>query len=71
MWGDHIELQRFRESIVKYLKDAHASPLEVTMSPSTHPWRMVASGIVCVGLLFWIWLPVQIVAVFRRSVKGA
>jgi hypothetical protein len=70
LWGDYMELQRFREPIVKYLGDRQAPPLEVTMWPSTHPWRMIANAIVCLGLLFWIWLPVQIVAFLTRRIRA-
>jgi hypothetical protein len=68
LWGEYMELQRFREPIVKYLDDTRAPPLEVTMWPSRHPWRAVASGIVCIGLLFWVWLPVQIVVFLTRQI---
>ena len=70
LWGDYMELQKFREPIVKYLADDHAPPLEVTMWPSTHPWRMVASAIVGLGLLFWVWLPVQIVVFLTRRIRA-
>jgi hypothetical protein len=36
------------------------------MWPSKAPVRMIANAIICVGLLFWVWLPVQI-AVCRAS----
>ena len=29
--------------------------------PKPHPIRQVTNAIVVVGLLFWVWLPVQIV----------
>lgn len=67
MWGNQMELLRFREPIVKYLGDAQAPPLEVTMWPSSHPMRLVANGIVGVGLLFWVWLPIQVAIALRRS----
>lgn len=69
MWGgDHVELQGIRDPLRTYLADPHASPLEVTMWPSIVPVRLIANVIVCVGLLFWIWLPVQVVVcVARRS----
>jgi len=70
LWGDYMELQKFREPIVKYLDDRHAPPLEVTMWPSTHPWRMIANVIVCLGLLFWVWLPVQIVVFLTRRIRA-
>jgi hypothetical protein len=65
--GDHVELQGLRDPLRAYLADAHAPPLELTMWPSRAPVRLIANAIVCVGLLFWIWLPVQIaVALTRR-----
>lgn len=70
LWGDYMELQKFREPIVKYLEDKQAPPLEVTMWPSTHPWRMIANAIVCVGLLCWVWLPVQIAVFLTRWVRA-
>lgn len=70
LWGDYMELQKFREPIVKYLDDTQAPPLEVTMWPSTHPWRMIANVMVCVGLLCWVWLPVQIVVFLARRVQA-
>lgn len=69
MWGDQMELQWFRGPIVKYLENAQAPPLDVTMWPSSHPMRMVANVIVAVGLLFWVWLPAQIVVALRRSLQ--
>ena len=54
----------------KYLDDTHAPPLEVTMWPSTNPWRTIANVIVCVGLLFWVWLPVQIVVFLSRWLRA-
>ena len=74
LWAHQMELDLFREPIVKYLQDAQAPPLEVTMWPSTDPQRpgtfhiirTVANVIVLVGLPWWVWLPVQIAGVFRR-----
>ena len=60
MWGgEHVELQGLRDPLRAYLADPHAPPLELTMWPSKAPVRLIANAIVCVGLLFWIWLPVQ------------
>jgi hypothetical protein len=67
MWGNQMELQHFREPIVKYLENAQSAPLDVTMWPSSHPMRKVTNGIVVVALLFWVWLPVQIVGLLRRA----
>ena len=70
LWGDYMELQKFREPIVKYLDGKDGPPLEVTMWPSTHPWRMIANAIVCLGLLFWVWLPVQIAVFVTRWIRA-
>lgn len=71
MWGNAMELQWFREPIVKYLDTPHAPPLAVTMWPSTNPIRKVANGIIVVALLFWVWLPFQVVGVLRRSAPAS
>jgi hypothetical protein len=71
-----------RDPLRSYFGDAHASAIELTMWPSRwvdpggtadnrlvrrpHPIRLVANAIVGVGLLFWIWLPVQIVMFVAR-----
>jgi hypothetical protein len=68
-----------RDPIRAYLGDAHAPAREFTMWSSrwvdpggdadyrlvrkAHPARIAANVLVCVGLFFWIWLPVQIVKV--------
>lgn len=49
--GDQTELRAFREPIVKYLQDVHAPPLQVTMWPSSAPWRPFASVVIGLGLL--------------------
>jgi hypothetical protein len=49
--GDYEELRAFREPIVKYLSDPHASPLEVTMWPNRFPWWWFASVVIGLGLL--------------------
>ena len=67
MWGNQMELQWFREPIVKYLETPDASALAVTMWPSAHPMRKIANGIIVVAVLFWVWLPFQIAGVLRRS----
>ena len=83
MWGDHLSLQReLRDPLRSYFSDAHASAIELTMSPSrwvdpggtadnrlerkAHPMRLVANALIGFGLLFWIWLPVQIVSIVSR-----
>jgi hypothetical protein len=64
-----------QEPLRRYFDDAHAPAIELTMWPSwwtdpggaadnrlerrTHPIRLVANAVVVVGLLFWIWIPVQ------------
>lgn len=74
--------REFRDPIRSYLADANAPATEFTMWPSrwvdpggtadnrlerrSHPIRLVADAIVVVGLLFWLWLPVQIVMVLAR-----
>jgi hypothetical protein len=71
MWGgDHVELQGLRDPLRAYLADAHASPLDVTMWPSKAPVRVIANAIVLVGLLFWIWLPVQAAVVVARRLRS-
>jgi hypothetical protein len=59
--GDHVELQGLRDPLRSYLADPNAPPLDVTIWPSRAPVRLIANMIVGAGLLFWIWLPVQIV----------
>ena len=70
MWGDHVELQGLRDPLRAYLSAPHAPPLEVTMWPSKAPVRLIANAIVCVGLLFWIWLPVQVAAIVARRSRS-
>ena len=71
MWGgDHVELQGLRDPLRAYLADAQASPLEVTIWPARAPVRLIANAIVCVGLLFWIWLPVQVAMVVARRIRS-
>jgi hypothetical protein len=71
LWGgDHVELQGLRDPLRAYLADAHAPPLDVTIWPSRAPVRMIANVVVCVGLLFWIWLPVQVAVVVARRVRS-
>jgi hypothetical protein len=66
-----------RDPLHSYFGDAHASAIELTMWPSRwvdpggdaanrlvrkpHPIRLVGNAIVGLGLLFWVWLPVQVV----------
>ena len=74
--------RELRDPLRTYLGDAHASAIALTMRPSrwvdpggtadnrlvrrAHPLRLVANAIVVVGLLCWIWLPVQIVRFVTR-----
>jgi hypothetical protein len=75
--------RELRDPLRSYLGDDHASAIELTMWPSrwvdpggtadnrlvrrAHPMRLVAHAFVIAGLLFWIWLPVQIVMVVARG----
>jgi hypothetical protein len=86
MWGDQMSLQDLRDPLQAYFADAHAPAIEVTMWPSrwvppgengpndkgrrAHPIRLVANALVSVGLLFWIWLPVQIAAFVARRIRS-
>ena len=71
MWGgEHVELQGLRDPLRTYLADARASPLEVTMWPSKAPIRLISNVIVCVGLLFWVWLPIQVAMVAARHMRS-
>jgi hypothetical protein len=72
-----------RDPLRSYFADTHASAIELTMWPSRwtdpggtadnrlvrrpHPMRLVANAIIGVGLLFWIWLPVQIGTFLARQ----
>jgi hypothetical protein len=71
-----------RDPLRSYFGDANASAIELTMWPTrwvdpggtadnrfvrrSDPVRLVGNAIVGVGLLFWIWLPVQIVMFVSR-----
>jgi hypothetical protein len=68
--GEHVELQGLRDPLRTYLADAHAAPLDVTMWPSRAPVRLIANAIVCVGVLCWIWLPVQLAALVGRWIRS-
>ena len=68
LWGgDHVELQGLRDPLRTYLSNPEAPALDVTMWPSKAPVRLIANAMVCVGLLFWIWLPVQVAVVLVRG----
>lgn len=71
MWGgDHVELQGLRDPLRAYLATTEAPPLDVTMWPSKAPVRLIANAIVAVGLLFWIWLPVQVAVGVARRIRA-
>ena len=75
--------RELRDPLRSYLGDVHASAIDLTMRPSRcvdpggtadnrlmrrpHPMRLVANAIIGAGLLFWIWLPVQIVVFIARG----
>ena len=77
--------QDLRDPLKSYFADEHAAAIELTMWPSrwvasegtaddrpmrrSHPIRLVANAIVIAGLLFWIWLPVQIVMAVTRQLR--
>jgi hypothetical protein len=67
MWGDQEELRTFREPIVKYLRDEHARPLEVTMWANAVPWGWFASVIIGLGLLQGAIVLAQLVRRARAS----
>jgi hypothetical protein len=66
-----------QEPLRAYLADAHAPAILATMRPThwvdpggnaanrlirkTHPGKLAANGLILFGLLFWMWLPVQVV----------
>lgn len=74
--------RELRDPLHNYFADAHAPAIELTMWPSywtdpggnaanrlerwPHPIRMVANAIVGVGLLYWIWVPVQLLMFAAR-----
>ncbi len=66
LFADQLELQGIRDPLRAYLANDHAPPLELTMRPDGIPGRLIANVIVCAGLLFLVWLPVQVVAAVRR-----
>lgn len=72
MWGgEPEELQAIRDPLREYLANPQAPPLELTLWPARVAIiRYVANAIVCFGLLFWIWLPVQMFNVFTRQVRA-
>ncbi|MEZ5283810.1 MAG: hypothetical protein R2712_03145 [Vicinamibacterales bacterium] len=65
LFADQVELQGIRDPLRAYLADDRAAPVELTMRPDGIPGRLIANVIVCAGLLFLGWLPVQVVAAVR------
>ena len=75
--------RELRDPLRNYFDDAGAAAIDLTMWPSRwvdpggtadnrlerkpHPIRLVANAIIGVGLLFWIWLPVQVVMLVVRG----
>ena len=77
--------RELRDPLQQYFATANAAPIDLTMWPSRwvdpggtadnrllrqpHPIRLVANVLIGAGLLFWIWLPWQIVKSIGRSGK--
>ena len=75
-----------QEPLRSYLADPHAAAINLTMWPSRwvvpegsgdtplqrrpHPIRLIANAIVIFGLLFWVWLPVQVAKVIARRMRS-
>jgi hypothetical protein len=75
-----------QEPLRAYLADSHAAAIEVTMRPTrwvdpggnaanrlvrkTHPGKIAANVLIIGGLLFWLWLPVQLVTSLKRSLRA-
>jgi hypothetical protein len=75
-----------RDPLRGYLANAEAPAIELTMWPSRwvdpggtaddrllrrpHPVRLISNAIVVVGLLCWIWLPVQILIFGANRVRS-
>lgn len=75
--------RELRDPLHGYFENPHASAIDLTMRPSrwvdpggtadnrlvrkSHPMRLVANALVGVGLLFWLWIPVQMVTAVRVS----
>ena len=75
-----------QEPLRAYFADAHAAAIEATMRPTRwvdpggnaanrlvrkmHPGRIAANVLIVGGLLFWMWLPVQLVTSLMRSTRA-
>jgi hypothetical protein len=75
-----------QEPLQAYFADPHAAAIEVTMRPTrwvdpggyaanrlvrrTHPGKIAANVLIVGGLLFWMWLPVQLVTSVMRSTRA-
>jgi hypothetical protein len=75
-----------QEPLRAYFADSHAAAIEVTMRPTLwvdpggyaadrlvrkmHPGKIVANLLIGGGLLFWLWLPVQLVTSLTRSTRA-
>lgn len=79
MWGEHLSLQALRDPLRKYFADPHAPALDVTMWPTIqtaddyhrpHPMRQIANVLVVLGLLCWLWLPVQLAVAIAQRLRA-
>jgi hypothetical protein len=75
-----------QEPLRAYLADPHASAIALTMRPTlwtdpggdandrlvrrTHPVVLAVNAIIGLGLLFWVWLPVQIVRAVAHRMRS-
>ncbi len=75
-----------QEPLRAYFADAHAPAIDLTMRPvrwvdpggnaanrlvrKTHPGKIAANVLIAGGLLFWLWLPVQLVTAIGRRTRA-
>ncbi|MCC7125578.1 MAG: hypothetical protein IT178_12075 [Acidobacteria bacterium] len=75
-----------QEPLRAYLADPHAPAIAVTMRPThwvdpggnaanrlvrnTHPGKLAANALIIGGLLFWMWLPVELVTSLARRARA-
>ena len=75
-----------QEPLRAYFADPHAAATEVTMRPTRwvdpggnaanrlvrkmHPGKIAANVLIVGGLLFWMWLPVQLVTSLMRGTRA-